>query len=119
MRAPQSAIAALLLAGCSGAMTDPANPAPSASAATGEGAVIYAGGVVHTLDPSHPRGAGLRVENGRVTEVFDGEPPAGLSGRRVDLHGAAVLPGLVDAHLHLYSLGEAAREVDLRGTTSA
>lgn len=81
-------------------------------------AVIYFGATVHTLDPAHPRAKGIRVENGRITHVFDGDPADSLSGRRVDLHGAAILPGLVDAHLHLRSLGAAQREVDLRGTTS-
>ncbi len=81
-------------------------------------AVIYLGATVHTLDPAHPHARGVRIEKGHITHVLDADPEASLSGRRVDLHGAAVLPGLVDAHLHLRSLGAAQREVDLRGTTS-
>lgn len=109
-----------VLVGCGASASDVTGPAPDASArAPGAGeAVIYAGGVVHTLDPARPRATGVRIENGRITHVFNGDTPADLSGRRVDLHGAALLPGLVDAHLHLRSLGTAAREVDLRGTTS-
>lgn len=82
------------------------------------GAVLYTGAAVLTLDPAHPRARAVRVEDGRITHVLDGEPEASLSGRRIDLHGAAILPGLVDAHLHLRGLGAAQREVDLRGTTS-
>src|SRR5262245_23633099 len=105
MRASPPALAALLLAGCGGPMTGPEAPAPETSAAATSRveAVIYTGGVVHTLDPAHARAVGLRIEKGRITHLFDSDPPADLPGRRVELRGAAVLPGLVDAHLHLRS----------------
>jgi predicted amidohydrolase YtcJ len=82
--------------------------------------VIYAGGVVRTFGTALPLASGLRVEGGRVTHVFaaGAELPAGLAGRRVDLCGATVLPGLTDAHLHLQSLGAASRRLDLRGARS-
>jgi hypothetical protein len=38
--------------------------------------------------------------------------------RVLDLRGAYVTPGLVDAHGHLLALGQSLVEVDLRGTTS-
>jgi predicted amidohydrolase YtcJ len=82
------------------------------------GAVLYVGGTVLTLDAERPEARGLRVEGDRITHVFD-EVPEGLTGRRVELDGAVVLPGLVDAHLHLRAIGTAARRLDLRGTTSA
>lgn len=86
-----------------------------------EGARIYHDGVVRTFDPALPVASGLRVASGRITHVFaPGErPPAELSGERVDLAGATVLPGLADAHLHLQALGAVARYVDLRGAASA
>jgi len=80
--------------------------------------VIYFNANVVTLDPERPGAAGVRVEGDRITHVFDGEPSAEFTGTRVDLEGATVLPGLVDAHLHLQGIGEAARVLDLRGTGS-
>ncbi|HEV8320682.1 MAG TPA: amidohydrolase [Myxococcota bacterium] len=110
-------LAAALLA--AGAGCRPAGPTPAGAAAAGDDAVIYFNAVVLTGDPAHPRAAGLRIEGDRVTHLFDGAPPPALHGRRVDLGGAAVLPGLVDAHLHLRGLGLAHRQLDLKGTRSA
>ncbi len=43
---------------------------------------------------------------------------SGPSTRRIDLGGALVLPGLIDAHGHLRSLGEQIASLDLRGAAS-
>lgn len=39
---------------------------------------------------------------GNITE---GEPDGALSGRVIDLHGNYVVPGLINAHVHLFSSG--------------
>jgi hypothetical protein len=42
----------------------------------------------------------------------------GSSTQVVDLDGKTVIPGMIDAHVHLMGLGQALQTVDLRGTTS-
>jgi hypothetical protein len=46
------------------------------------------------------------------------EALAGPRTERWDLGGKTVIPGMVDAHVHLLGLGQALRLVDLTGTTS-
>ena len=81
-------------------------------------ATIYTNATVLTMDTEHAQADGVRVENGRITHVFDGSPPSDLVGDVIDLEGATILPGLTDAQLHLRGLGRAARQVDLVGTGS-
>ncbi len=56
-------------------------------------------------------------DNGRVEATLAAgvTPPA---GSRVDVHGATVMPGLIDAHGHVMELGFAALSVDLSATKS-
>ncbi len=101
----------LLLAACS-------TPADAPIEAPAVDATIWHNATVITLDPEQPRATALRSSGGLITEVWT-ELPADATGVRVDLGGATVLPGLVDAHLHLRGIGAAARKLDLRGTESA
>jgi predicted amidohydrolase YtcJ len=79
---------------------------------------LLTNGHILTLDETAPELGGLRIEAGRITHVWAGAPPRDLDGERMDLGGAYVLPGLVDAHLHLQGLGEEARQVDLLAAVS-
>lgn len=64
---------------------------------------------IHTMDERQPTAAALAVRDGRIlavgteAEVMSALPEAPT----LDLHGRTVLPGLIDAHMHMewYSLG--------------
>jgi len=65
-----------------------------------------------------PRRAGARsvtIIGGRIT-TLDAEPPAGAEV--IDTHGRTVIPGLIDAHLHLLLGGRSMERLDLSGVTS-
>ena len=76
---------------------------------------------IYTVDPSRPFVEAMVVANGRV--VFTGPARAamtyrGSSTRVLDADGQTIIPGMIDAHVHLLGLGTALRTVDLVGTTS-
>jgi len=59
---------------------------------------------IHTLDPRHPSAEALAVSGGRIAALgraSDARKWRGRGTRVVDLRGATVIPGLVDAHAHM------------------
>jgi predicted amidohydrolase YtcJ len=76
---------------------------------------------IYTVDASRPVVEAIAVAGGRV--LFAGNASGALALRGtatkvVDLGGRTVIPGMVDAHLHIAGLGDALHIVDLTGTTS-
>ena len=66
--------------------------------------LVLAHGRILTLDPGRPRATALAVAGGRIAAVGADREVRGWRDRRtqvVDLRGATVVPGLVDAHAHL------------------
>ena len=106
------------LAGCS--VTRTANPAPRTAPADASDAVLFARGRLIT-DPARPaRELTLLVRGGRVERVdadaaFAAERAGGA--KEIPLDGLTVVPGLTDAHAHLYELGEAREWVNLLGAS--
>src|SRR5262245_18708554 len=64
--------------------------------------VILRGALLASLDPMSLETSDLRIADGRITERGRGLSP-GAGEEVVDAAGALVLPGLVNAHTHLYS----------------
>lgn len=61
---------------------------------------------VLTMDPDHPRAEAIAVDGNRILAVGSGAEIAALAGpetRRIDAAGVTVLPGLTEAHLHIFS----------------
>lgn len=84
------------------------------------GKIFSASTVVAGPSQTPLRDGAIYVVDGRVREVGSeveikrAHPNATV----IDARGATILPGLTDAHAHLYGLGLSLDEVDLVGTTS-
>ena len=66
--------------------------------------VALLNGRIVTLDPARPRATALAIAGDRIVAVGGDREIRRLRDRRtkvVDLSGATVVPGLVDAHAHL------------------
>lgn len=82
---------------------------------------IFYNGVIYTLDSNQPKIEAFAVKGQQI--VFAGDLSAALQPkdgktRMVDLHGATVMPGLIDAHGHMSALGKEEERVSLTGTGS-
>lgn len=66
--------------------------------------VILSGGPIVTMDPARPEAEAVAVRAGRLLAVgtlAEALAQRGRATRIVDLHGRALLPGLVNAHWHM------------------
>jgi hypothetical protein len=85
------------------------------------GTTLVTAARVHTMDPAQPRAdafafddAGRIVDVGARASLQNRFPDA----RRIDLGGATVVPGLIDAHGHVANLGYSQLRADLVGAAS-
>lgn len=103
----------------------PVPPVGQASPSPLDQRSVFFGGPIHTLAPDIGRVEAVGVMGNRIAAVGTRhEVEAALTtgdGRRpqpIDLDGATLLPGLVDAHTHIGSFGLRLSLVDLEGVAS-
>ena len=87
-----------------------ADPTPDAG-------TLFRGASVYTAWDETPRRAAILVKDGKVAFVgSEADARASApSAKVVDLAGSVLVPGLVDAHGHVRSLGALQRMIDCRG----
>jgi len=75
---------------------------------------------IYTVDDSFSKVEAFAVSDGKILETGTSEDLQAKyeSEALVDVQGKTILPGLIDAHAHLYNLGLKLSRVDLDGTTS-
>ncbi|MFP5355658.1 MAG: amidohydrolase [Gemmatimonadota bacterium] len=76
---------------------------------------------IYTVDQNRPVVDAMAVRDGRIVATGPARLVTAMKGANtqvVDLEGKTVIPGMIDAHVHLMGLGQGLRTVDLRGTTS-
>ncbi len=79
----------------------------------------FSGGPIHTADDLRPRAEAVAVVGETIAYVGAAEGDWCPDGAATyDLAGAALYPGLTDAHAHLIGIGAREMELDLSGVTS-
>jgi predicted amidohydrolase YtcJ len=81
---------------------------PSVAAEASAPEVVFSGGRIYTLDGTGTEAQALAARGGRILAVGTDQEILALAGpetRRIALNGGTVVPGLIDAHGHLASLG--------------
>jgi predicted amidohydrolase YtcJ len=89
----------------------------------GPGEFVLANAVVHTMDRARPLADALAVRDGRILAVgSDDIERSGIAASvpTIDLGGAVVLPGFIDAHTHVEFIALSRHFwVDVRGLSEA
>lgn len=84
---------------------------------------VVKGGTIYTLDGDRPSPVeAIAIRDGEVVVAGAWSDLQSLVGERtrvLDLHGAFAVPGLVDAHAHLFNLGRLRAQANCVGTSSA
>jgi hypothetical protein len=80
--------------------------------------VVFKNADVITMDPNRPSARAVAVQDGRILTVgsrSDIDPLAGPNTRIMDCAGGTLIPGLIDAHCHIFSFLRKQLTLDLGG----
>jgi len=74
---------------------------------------------IHTLDPECPLASNLLIDKDRVVALENASSPGrssefniGSITEKIDLEGRTVIPGLIDAHMHLQNFALGLQKID-------
>src|SRR5687767_5007442 len=97
----------------SGAVSAPAEP-PKAQ-------TVFTNGNIYTMNERQPRAEAIAVQDARIVFVGANEDAKKFQTaetKTVDLAGKTVVPGLTDAHCHIFGIGEREMNLNLEGTNT-
>jgi len=83
--------------------------------------LVLRNGKIATVDETFSLHEAVAVQGGKIIFVGNNEEVEPFIGSRtqiIDLKGKLVLPGLIDAHGHIHSLGKSLSELNITGTAS-
>ncbi|GIK55622.1 MAG: amidohydrolase [Chloroflexi bacterium] len=83
--------------------------------------LVLTNGRIHTMNPQQPQATAVAIRHNHILAVGDDDAMRALlgpGGEWVDLHGRALTPGLVDAHVHFQHFALGLQLVNLDGATS-
>ena len=83
--------------------------------------LVVAGATIHAVDDSNPAPEAFAVRGGRFIFVGSSQGAMALRGpatRLLEARGSTILPGLIDAHIHLTNLGLRLEQAGLENAES-
>jgi hypothetical protein len=83
--------------------------------------LILVNGNVYTVNEKQPRAEAIAVRDQRIIFVGLNEDARKFRGdktRIIDLGGKTVVPGFIDAHCHIFGIGEREMKLNLEGTNT-
>ncbi len=81
--------------------------------------VVFFNGNIYTADDARPKAEAIAVTADRISALGTSDEMRKLAGEKtrvIDLKGRTVLPGLTDAHCHIFGVGEREMTLNLEGT---
>ena len=79
--------------------------------------LVVENATVYTVDKTKPAANSLAIKDGKFIAVGgDMKKHIGPNTQRIDAKGAALIPGLIDAHVHMRGLGDMLETFDMRFT---
>jgi hypothetical protein len=86
-------------------------------------AILYLNGNLYTMDMAHPYAEAMAIDgvNGRILAVGSNDEVRRYGGQHselIDLKGRTVIPGLIDAHIHVVSTAYRSHQIDAKNCTS-
>jgi len=82
---------------------------------------VYINGNIYTVNDRQPHAEAIAVKGRRLIFVgsnADAEKYTKEAGRVIDLRGQTVVPGMTDAHCHIFGIGMREMSLDLEGINS-
>lgn len=75
---------------------------------------------IYTVDPDFSTANAMVITDGKIVDIgdFDDLAKKYIADEMFDAKGKTIVPGLIDAHAHLFGLGLSLQQVDLVGTKS-
>lgn len=85
--------------------------------------ILFVNGTIYTMDARQPRAQAMAIDtaSGRITVVGTDDEVRRVGGQHselVDLRGRTVLPGFIDAHIHLLDAAHRAHYIDAGASVS-
>jgi hypothetical protein len=69
--------------------------------------LVVENAAIYTVNASRPKAKAIAVKDGKFLAVGDNmKEHIGPKTRRIDAQGAAIVPGLIDSHVHMRGLGD-------------